>query len=236
MTMSSSLTATRPRRGMFSRNIPIAVTAVSSVPAEQQGVDVGERAAYRPAYRQASLPPTRRRLPERLFSYPRRRCTTSNNIGFESGVGIFVRIGAYQSRPGVRLALNLLGRGGTRSKFSWAPRVRCSDATLRLVRLNITNSVLISTICGGLRKTQHHMGNVDSYERLPGIAHQRLRSIERHIGASRYRRLFATRWLCPPRFDATGNGLTVNPKQHRINIWSAASSGFRNRRRHQRTS
>lgn len=90
---------TATRRAEDVQDIPIAVTAVSPAQLEQQGVvnvqNIGSVSASFSASNAQTASGT-------VVLRIRGVGTTSNNIGFESAVGIFVD-GAYQSRPGVAL-------------------------------------------------------------------------------------------------------------------------------------
>jgi outer membrane receptor protein involved in Fe transport len=91
---------TATRRAQDVQDIPIAVTAISPQSLEQQRVvNIQQIAALAPSFTasQAQLASGSVVLRVRGIG------TTSNNIGFESAVGIFVD-GAYQSRPGVALS------------------------------------------------------------------------------------------------------------------------------------
>lgn len=91
---------TATRRAADVQDIPIAVTAVSPVQLERQGVvnvtQIGQvSASFSSSNAQTAGGTNVLRI--------RGVGTTSNNIGFESAVGIFID-GAYQSRPGVALS------------------------------------------------------------------------------------------------------------------------------------
>ncbi|WP_417593027.1 TonB-dependent receptor [Parasphingorhabdus sp.] len=90
---------TATRRAQDVQDIPIAVTAVSSVQLEQQGVvNVQNIGSVSPSFSTSNAQTASGTVVLRIRGVG----TTSNNIGFESAVGIFVD-GAYQSRPGVAL-------------------------------------------------------------------------------------------------------------------------------------
>ena len=91
---------TAQRRAQDVQDIPLAVTAVSPVQLERQGVvsvtQIGQvSASFSSSNAQTAGGTNVLRI--------RGVGTTSNNIGFESAVGIFID-GAYQSRPGVALS------------------------------------------------------------------------------------------------------------------------------------
>jgi outer membrane receptor protein involved in Fe transport len=91
---------TATRRAQDVQDIPLAVTAISPQQLEtQRVVNIQQIAALAPSFTasQAQLASGSVVLRVRGIG------TTSNNIGFESAVGIFVD-GAYQSRPGVALS------------------------------------------------------------------------------------------------------------------------------------
>ena len=80
--------------------IPLAVTAVSPVQLERQGVvSVGQITNVSSSFSASNAQLASGSVVLRIRGVG----TTSNNIGFESAVGIFVD-GAYQSRPGVALS------------------------------------------------------------------------------------------------------------------------------------
>lgn len=90
---------TATRRAEDVQDIPIAVTAVSPVQLEQQGVvNVQNIGSVSPSFSTSNAQTASGTVVLRIRGVG----TTSNNIGFESAVGIFVD-GAYQSRPGVAL-------------------------------------------------------------------------------------------------------------------------------------
>ena len=91
---------TATRRAEDVQDIPIAVTAVSPAQLERQGVDdVSEIVQVAPSFSTSNAQVASGSVVLRIRGVG----TTSNNIGFESAVGIFVD-GAYQSRPGVALS------------------------------------------------------------------------------------------------------------------------------------
>ncbi len=90
---------TATRRAQDVQDIPLAVTAISPQQLDNQGVvNIQQISALAPSFTasQAQLASGSVVLRVRGIG------TTSNNIGFESAVGIFID-GAYQSRPGVAL-------------------------------------------------------------------------------------------------------------------------------------
>ncbi|OAN98458.1 TonB-dependent receptor [Sphingomonadales bacterium EhC05] len=90
---------TATRRAQDVQDIPIAVTAVSPVQLEQQGVvNVQNIGSVSSSFSTSNAQTASGTVVLRIRGVG----TTSNNIGFESAVGIFVD-GAYQSRPGVAL-------------------------------------------------------------------------------------------------------------------------------------
>jgi len=90
---------TATRRAEDVQDIPIAVTAVSPAQLEQQGVvNVQNIGSVSPSFSTSNAQTASGTVVLRIRGVG----TTSNNIGFESAVGIFVD-GAYQSRPGVAL-------------------------------------------------------------------------------------------------------------------------------------
>ncbi len=91
---------TATRRAQDVQDIPLAVTAISPQQLEaQRVVNIQQISALAPSFTasQAQLASGSVVLRVRGIG------TTSNNIGFESAVGIFID-GAYQSRPGVALS------------------------------------------------------------------------------------------------------------------------------------
>ncbi|MEP1423054.1 MAG: TonB-dependent receptor [Erythrobacter sp.] len=91
---------TATRRAEDVQDIPIAVTAVSPEQLEQQGVvNVQNIGSVSPSFSTSTAQIASGSVVLRIRGVG----TTSNNIGFESAVGIFVD-GAYQSRPGVALS------------------------------------------------------------------------------------------------------------------------------------
>ena len=95
----SIIIVTATRRAQDVQDIPLAVTAVSPVQLEQQGVvNVQNIGSVSPSFSTSNAQTASGTVVLRIRGVG----TTSNNIGFESAVGIFVD-GAYQSRPGVAL-------------------------------------------------------------------------------------------------------------------------------------
>jgi len=91
---------TATRRAEDVQDIPIAVTAVSPEQLERQGVvNVTQISQVSPSFSTSNAQNTAGTNVLRIRGVG----TTSNNIGFESAVGIFID-GAYQSRPGVALS------------------------------------------------------------------------------------------------------------------------------------
>jgi iron complex outermembrane recepter protein len=90
---------TATRRAQDVQDIPLAVTAVSPVQLERQGVvNVSQLAQVSSSFSSSNAQIASGSVVLRIRGVG----TTSNNIGFESAVGIFID-GAYQSRPGVAL-------------------------------------------------------------------------------------------------------------------------------------
>lgn len=91
---------TATRRAQDVQDIPIAVTAISPQQLENQGVDnIQEVTTLAPSFSSSQAQIASGSVVLRVRGVG----TTSNNIGFESAVGIFID-GAYQSRPGVALS------------------------------------------------------------------------------------------------------------------------------------
>jgi iron complex outermembrane recepter protein len=94
-----AIIVTATRRAENVQDIPLAVTAVSPVQLERQGVaDVSKLAQVSTSFSASNAQISSGSVVLRIRGVG----TTSNNIGFESAVGIFID-GAYQSRPGVAL-------------------------------------------------------------------------------------------------------------------------------------
>ncbi len=91
---------TATRRAQDVQDIPIAVTAVGSAQLDAQGVvDVTDLGSVAPSFNVSQAQAASNGVVLRIRGVG----TTSNNIGFESAVGVFID-GAYQSRPGVALS------------------------------------------------------------------------------------------------------------------------------------
>ncbi|MEM1053139.1 MAG: TonB-dependent receptor [Pseudomonadota bacterium] len=90
---------TATRRAQDVQDIPLAVTAVGPEQLQQQGVnEIRDVTAVAPSFSSTTAQTAAGSVVLRVRGVG----TTSNNIGFESAVGIFID-GAYQSRPGVAL-------------------------------------------------------------------------------------------------------------------------------------
>ncbi|MGJ8535832.1 MAG: TonB-dependent receptor, partial [Parasphingopyxis sp.] len=97
---SNVIIVTATRRAEDVQDIPMAVTAVSPVQLERQGVvNVTQLAQVSPSFSSSNAQTSGGTNVFRIRGVG----TTSNNIGFESAVGIFID-GAYQSRAGVALS------------------------------------------------------------------------------------------------------------------------------------
>ncbi|QUL39433.1 TonB-dependent receptor [Erythrobacter sp. JK5] len=91
---------TATRRAQDVQDIPLAVTAVTPEQLQNQGVDnIQEVTTLAPSFSSSQAQLASGSVVLRIRGVG----TTSNNIGFESAVGIFID-GAYQSRPGVALS------------------------------------------------------------------------------------------------------------------------------------
>ncbi|MGB3740412.1 MAG: TonB-dependent receptor [Pontixanthobacter sp.] len=91
---------TANRRAQDVQDVQIAVTAVDAVALERQGVDnIQEVTQVATSFSSSQAQTSSGSVVLRIRGIG----TTSNNIGFESAVGIFID-GAYQSRPGVALS------------------------------------------------------------------------------------------------------------------------------------
>jgi iron complex outermembrane receptor protein len=91
---------TAQRRAQDVQEIPLAVTAVGPAQLEAQGVvNVQDISQVSPSFSSSAAQLASASVVLRIRGVG----TTSNNIGFESAVGIFVD-GAYQSRPGIALS------------------------------------------------------------------------------------------------------------------------------------
>lgn len=96
----TAIIVTATRRAEDIQDIPIAVTAVGQEQLDKQGVvNVQNITQVSPSFSTSSAQIASGSVVLRIRGVG----TTSNNIGFESAVGIFID-GAYQSRPGVALS------------------------------------------------------------------------------------------------------------------------------------
>ncbi len=96
----NTIIVTATRRAENVQDIPIAVTAVTPEQLDKQGVvNVQNITQVSPSFSTSNAQIASGSVVLRIRGVG----TTSNNIGFESAVGIFVD-GAYQSRPGVALS------------------------------------------------------------------------------------------------------------------------------------
>ena len=96
----NTIIVTATRRAENIQDIPIAVTAVGQEQLDKQGVvNVQNITQVSPSFSTSSAQIASGTVVLRIRGVG----TTSNNIGFESAVGIFID-GAYQSRPGVALS------------------------------------------------------------------------------------------------------------------------------------
>lgn len=90
---------TATRRAESIQDVPIAVTAIQPKQLQKQGiVNVTNLGSVAPSFASSNAQTSSGTVVLRIRGVG----TTSNNIGFESAVGVFVD-GAYQSRPGVAL-------------------------------------------------------------------------------------------------------------------------------------
>jgi len=90
---------TATRRAENIQDVPIAVTAIQPKQLEKQGVvNIQNLTSVAPSFSTSNAQTNSGTVVLRVRGVG----TTSNNIGFESAVGVFVD-GAYQSRPGVAL-------------------------------------------------------------------------------------------------------------------------------------
>lgn len=95
----NAIIVTATRRAEDVQDIPIAVTAVGEAQLQRQGVtEIRDVTAVAPSFSSTTAQTAAGSVVLRVRGVG----TTSNNIGFESAVGIFID-GAYQSRPGVAL-------------------------------------------------------------------------------------------------------------------------------------
>ncbi len=98
-TDDDAIIVTATRRAQDVQDVPLAVTAVSPVQLERQGVaSVSQLSQVSSSFSASNAQIASGSVVLRIRGVG----TTSNNIGFESAVGIFID-GAYQSRPGVAL-------------------------------------------------------------------------------------------------------------------------------------
>jgi outer membrane receptor protein involved in Fe transport len=87
------------RRASDVQDVPIAVTAITPVQLERQGiVNIADLASVTPGFNLQSSQTATQGTSMRIRGVG----TTGNNIGLESAVGVFID-GVYQSRPGVAL-------------------------------------------------------------------------------------------------------------------------------------
>ena len=94
------IVVTANRRAQDVQDVQIAVTAVDAQTLDRQGVDnITEVTQVAPSFSSSTAQIASGSVVLRIRGVG----TTSNNIGFESAVGIFID-GAYQSRPGVALS------------------------------------------------------------------------------------------------------------------------------------
>ncbi|QZD93147.1 TonB-dependent receptor [Qipengyuania xiapuensis] len=99
-TGAQTIIVTATRRAQDIQEVPLAVTAVGAETLERQGVvNVQEITQVAPSFSTSNAQLASGSVVLRIRGVG----TTSNNIGFESAVGIFID-GAYQSRPGVALS------------------------------------------------------------------------------------------------------------------------------------
>jgi len=91
---------TATRRAESIQDVPIAVTAISPEDLEKQGVvNIQNLTSVAPSFSTSQAQSNSGSVVLRIRGVG----TTSNNIGFESAVGVFID-GAYQSRPGIALS------------------------------------------------------------------------------------------------------------------------------------
>ncbi len=97
--VDDEIIVTATRRAESIQDIPIAVTAILPEDLEKQGVvNITNLASVAPSFASSNAQIASGSVVLRIRGVG----TTSNNIGFESAVGVFID-GAYQSRPGVAL-------------------------------------------------------------------------------------------------------------------------------------
>lgn len=98
-TFEDEVIVTATRRAESIQDVPIAVTAILPDDLEKQGVvNIQNLTSVAPSFSTSQAQTASGTVVLRIRGVG----TTSNNIGFESAVGVFID-GAYQSRPGVAL-------------------------------------------------------------------------------------------------------------------------------------
>jgi len=98
--VQDEIIVTATRRAESIQDIPIAVTAILPEDLEKQGVvNIQNLGSVAPSFASSNAQIASGSVVLRVRGVG----TTSNNIGFESAVGIFID-GAYQSRPGIALS------------------------------------------------------------------------------------------------------------------------------------
>ena len=98
-TFEDEIIVTATRRAESIQDIPIAVTAILPDDLEKQGVvNIQNLTSVAPSFSTSQAQTSSGTVVLRIRGVG----TTSNNIGFESAVGVFID-GAYQSRPGIAL-------------------------------------------------------------------------------------------------------------------------------------
>ncbi len=97
--VEDEIIVTATRRAESIQDVPIAVTAIQPEALEKQGVvNIQNLTSVAPSFSTSNAQIASGSVVLRIRGVG----TTSNNIGFESAVGVFID-GAYQSRPGVAL-------------------------------------------------------------------------------------------------------------------------------------